>query len=163
MTQSGSGSRDHIRLTDDHLGLTDAGDVDETPLVDGRTSAGFLCLVHRGKDFARLGDGGFGWGKDLVREHHLFGMDGPFSDHTEGRRAERLRPEPLVIREITERPVDGQNTVGPAGRHDGRLRPVPRVGPVTRPIAVHVVVFLSAADPGRLHPHGGRQGSWRPA
>ena len=65
--------------------------------------------------------------------------------------------EAFVIAEVAKGAIDRQDAMGAAGGDDGGLRPVPGVGPVLRPLAVHVVVLLRAPDPGGLHPHRGRE------
>jgi hypothetical protein len=48
----------HLGLTHNDFGLTHGRNINQTPLVDGCPLPGGGCSLHRGKNFAGLGNGG---------------------------------------------------------------------------------------------------------
>ena len=92
-------------------------------------------------------------GKHFVAQRDLFGVNGPFSNHPESRRAQRLSAKPLIVGKVTKRAIYWQDAVASTGGNNGRLRPVPWVGPVFYAVVSNMIVLLCTTDAGGRHAH----------
>ena len=118
---------DHFGLVDDDLGLLVRCDIDQPAFINGCSFAIGLGRLHGVQYGAGFPDVVFGWSKYLIGQANLVGMDRLFSNHSQSGRAFGLRDEPGIIGKISKRPVDGQNPMHAAGRHDCGLSLMPRV------------------------------------
>lgn len=121
------GAVDHFILSNNHFGLFDGGDIDQTAFIDRGTFAVFFGLLHGSENVAGLGNSLFRGGENLIGQCDLLGMDRPFANHAKGGGTAGLGAETRVIAEIAKGSINRQNPMGATGRDDSRLGPVPRI------------------------------------